>query len=233
LELSRKFVEGKILNCRTLLRRNSEPPPEETLRRLKELANDASKADAEESLLGLEGTAARLYFEGLGTLLKPRSGADAAFDFNGRNRRPPRDPVNALLSFAYALLVKDVRLALTAVGFDCTMGFYHKPRPGRPALALDLMEEFRPLVADSVVLSAVNTEVVQAQDFTRAGGGVSLGDKARKSFIAAYERRMEQEITHPIFGYQVSYRRILEVQARLLARVVSGELPEYPGFRTR
>lgn len=233
LPVAREIVAGKILNGRTLLRRNAEDLPEPTLRHLKQLADAAASCTSEEALLGLEGTAARVYFEAFGRLLSPRSGTAGTFDFNGRNRRPPRDPVNALLSLAYALLAKDARLALLAVGFDPTVGFYHRPRPGRPALALDLMEEFRPLVADSVVLTAVNTDAVQASHFVRAAGAVALTDAGRRAFLAAYERRMDQQITHPIFGYTLSYRRVLEVQARLLARTVTGELLRYPSFRTR
>jgi CRISPR-associated endonuclease Cas1 len=168
-------------------------------------------------------------------LLRPRSGdgGASAFDFEGRNRRPPRDPVNALLSFGYALLTKDCRIALRTVGFDPMVGLYHRPRQGKPALALDLMEEFRPLVVDSTVLSVVNTEEVQGGDFIRAAGSYTLTDGARRAFIGAYERRMETEIKHPLFGYTVSYRRVLEVQARLLARTVLGELEAYPSFKTR
>jgi CRISPR-associated protein Cas1 len=113
------------------------------------------------------------------------------------------------------------------------VGFFHRPRPGRPALALDLMEEFRPLVADSTVLTAINTEVVQSSHFVRAAGAVALTDAGRRAFLGAYERRMDQQITHPIFGYTLSYRRVLEVQARLLARTLTGELTQYPSFRTR
>lgn len=113
------------------------------------------------------------------------------------------------------------------------VGFFHRPRAGRPALALDLMEEFRPLIADSVVLSVVNTEEVTADDFVRAAGAVALQDRGRKAFLAAYERRMAQEVTHHRYGYTISYRRVLAVQARLLARTVQGELGTYPSFRTR
>jgi CRISPR-associated protein Cas1 len=233
LRLARAFVRGKILNCRTLLRRNAPEEPAAALARLKDYAADARRAASLESLLGIEGMAARIYFGVLAALLAPRSGGGAAFDFEGRNRRPPRDPVNALLSFAYALLVRDARIALLAAGFDPTVGFLHQPRPGRPALALDLMEEFRPLVADSVVLTAINTEIVQAGDFVHAAGAVALNERGRKAFLGAYERRLQQEITHPIFGYRVSYRRVLEVQARLLARALTGELADYPSFLTR
>lgn len=237
LTLVRPLVAGKILNGRTLLRRNVAAEAREslapTLLALKQRAAEAERAESEAQLLGLEGDAARLYFGALAGLLRPRSGARTEFDFHGRNRRPPRDPVNALLSFAYALLVKDVRIALSGVGFDPMVGFFHRPRAGRPSLALDLMEEFRPLLGDSVVLSVINTEEVTADDFVRAAGGVALTERGRKAFLAAYERRLAQEVTHPRYGYTLSYRRVLAVQARLLARAVQGELPTYPSFRTR
>jgi CRISPR-associated protein Cas1 len=226
-------VVGKILNGRTLLRRNADAAAKGVLAELKQLADRAEEAPSEESLLGFEGSAARAYFAAFAELLAPRSGERSAFDFHARNRRPPRDPVNALLSLGYALLSKDARIALTAVGFDATVGFYHRPRHGRPALALDLMEEFRTLIVDSTVLSAINTEVVREAHFIRAAGGCALTDAGRKAFLGAYERRMDQEVTHPLFGYTLSYRRILEVQARLLSRVVTGELDRYPSFRTR
>jgi CRISPR-associated protein Cas1 len=155
------------------------------------------------------------------------------FDFQGRNRRPPTDPVNALLSLAYSLLVKDCTVALLAVGFDPWMGFYHQPRPGRPSLALDLMEEFRPLIAESAVLTAINTRMVGPLDFVRAGNAVNLSPTGRKRFFHAYETRMNHLIVHPVFDYKVSYRRALELQARLLARVLEGEIPHYIPFLTR
>jgi CRISPR-associated protein Cas1 len=232
LPIARAMVTGKILNARTLLRRNSEEAPEAVLRALKGLAADAESAGAEDTLLGLEGTAARHYFGAFANLLRPRSG-EHSFHLDGRNRRPPRDPVNALLSFAYALLVKDARIALCAVGLDPMVGLFHRIRPGRPSLALDLMEEFRPLIADSVVLTAINTEVIRPEHFVRATGAVALTERGRRAMLAAYERRMDQVVGHPIFGYSISYRRILEVQARLLARTLNGELATYPSFRTR
>ena len=155
------------------------------------------------------------------------------FDFDGRNRRPPRDPMNALLSFLYALLTKDWTRALLVAGLDPLLGYYHQPRFGRPALALDLMEEFRPLVADSAVLQILNTGVVTPDDFARTGGAAALLPPARKRVIYAYERRMDQLVTHPVFGYRISYRRILEVQARPFGRFLLGEIDEYPEFRTR
>lgn len=133
----------------------------------------------------------------------------------------------------YALLVKDVGLAVVAVGLEPLLGFLHQPRYGRPPLALDLMEEMRPLCADSVVITALNTSVVTQEDFVFGANRCGLRDPGRKRLIEAYERRMDQLVTHPLFGYRISYRRVLEVQARLLSRVILGEIADYPAFRTR
>lgn len=233
LGLAKSFVAAKIQNARTLLRRHAGPEANDRLAALKQSIRDTEEVTALESLLGIEGMAAKLYFEGLSGLISPRSGASPAFDFEGRNRRPPKDPVNAMLSFAYAILVKDVRVALASVGLDPMVGFLHQVRPGRPALALDMMEEFRPLLADSAVLTAINTGVVKPDDFVRAAGAVAMTDQGRKALLGTYARRMEQEVTHPLFGYQVSYRQVLRIQARLLARAITGEIPHYPGFVTR
>ncbi len=231
LGLARGFVASKILNCRTLLRRNNPEVSETALSELKQLARKARDAERADSLLGIEGTAARIYFAEFAGMLKGEASTD--FDLEGRNRRPPRDPVNALLSFCYSLLAKELLIATTTVGLDSMLGFYHQPHFGRHALALDLMEEFRPIIADSVVISALNTNVVQSDDFVRAAGSVSLTAPARKRLILAFERRMDQLVTHPIFDYRVSYRRVLEVQARLLSRMLLGELDSYPEFRVR
>ncbi len=229
LDFARRFVVGKIKNSRTLLRRHLPDDPDHRLDHLAEFAHDAERAPTAETLLGVEGMAAKTYFGGFARLLK----GDAEFDFNGRNRRPPTDPCNALLSFVYALLVRQVTVTLQSVGFEPLLGFYHRPRYGRPSLALDLAEEFRPIVADSVVLTLINNGEVAPASFLRRAGAIALTDAGRKAVIAAFERRLETEITHPIFEYRVSYRRILEVQARLLARVLLGELAEYPSFCTR
>lgn len=227
--LARTFVAAKIRNQRTMLRRNALGVEGLVLNELEGLAKKAEGADNVPSLLGLEGTAARYYFGAFTRMLK----SETSFEIDGRNRRPPRDPVNAMLSLSYALLVKDVALALVAVGLEPLLGFLHQPRYGRPALALDLMEEMRPLLGDSAVITALNTGVVTAEDFLLGATGCALKAPGRKRFIESYERRMDQLVTHPIFGYRVSYRRILEVQARLLSRVLLGEIPEYPAFRTR
>lgn len=231
LGLARNAVVSKILNCRTMLRRNMEQSDETVLFELKQLARKARAATSLPSLLGYEGSAARAYFGAFGGMLKGTLGS--VFDFDGRNRRPPRDPVNALLSLAYALLSKDLTLALAASGLDPLLGFYHQPRFGRPALALDLMEEFRPIIADSVVINAINTAVVGERDFLRAAGACALTIDGRKRFILAYERRMDELVTHPMFGYRISYRRVLEVQARLFGKRFIGELDSVPPFRTR
>ena len=233
LALAREMIAAKIDNCRTLLMRNHrdlQPAVAAELRRCSKAAGNAKEMS---SLLGIEGMAARSYFSSFDGMLKNNEGESWHFNFNGRNRRPPLDPVNALLSYAYALLVKDITVTLFAVGFDPYLGFYHSIRYGRPSLALDLMEEFRPIVADSVVIWVINNRVLGGRDFVRRGKAVALKDAARKKFISAYERRLDALITHPVFGYRISYRRVLEVQARLLGRYLTGEIAEYPSFRPR
>ncbi len=138
-----------------------------------------------------------------------------------------------MLSLAYSLLTKDCTLAALAVGFDPYLGFYHQPRFGRPALGLDLMEEFRPLIAESTVLTSINNRVITDRDFVRAGQAVNLSAAGRKRFFQMYEQRMSSLINHPLFDYKVSYRRALELQARLLAKTLTGEIPEYLPLLTR
>lgn len=230
LRLARRLVSAKIANQRTIIRRNHEDAGRD-LDRLNDLRDSARRAASAAELLGLEGTAARIYFGRLPELLKNPLGD---FDASGRNRRPPKDPLNAVLSFVYSLLTKDWTIAAATVGFDPFLGFFHRPRFGRPSLALDLMEEFRPIVADSIVLGVINGGTLGPSDFVRRGThGVGLKDHARRAVIGAYERRMDELVTHPVFGYRISYRRVFEVQTRLLARHLMGEIPEYPEFRTR
>lgn len=235
--VARRLVYNKIRNQRRMIARNHVQPDKTVLRELQRHAEAAAVAEDMPTLLGVEGAAARSYFGVFAGMIKTDEASGAAggfsFDFEGRNRRPPRDPVNALLSFAYALLAKDLTIVCATIGFDPFIGFYHQPRFGRPALALDLMEPFRPLIADSVVLAVVNTRMVGLKDFVRSGGAVALSGPGRKAFLHAYSQRMDSLITHPIFGYRISYRRVLEVQARLLARVVSGEVEVLPSFETR
>ena len=235
-----------------MLQRNHVEPPRRALALMKCMQNDAESAESMDQLLGIEGNAARIYFEHFGGMIKvgrdepvdldeEPQGVGASetkskpldFDFSKRNRRPPRDPVNALLSLAYSLLAKDLTIVCQVAGFDPFLGFYHQPRFGRASLALDLMEPFRPLIADSAVLSAINTRMVTAEDFVRTSDAVALTPQGRKKFFRAYEQRMDTLVTHPLFGYRVNYRRILEIQTRLLARVLTGELTTYPVFTTR
>lgn len=230
LVLAKEIVDTKILNARTMLRRNHREGADAAIAELQRLRRRVPQMQTLDSLLGIEGSAARVYFSHFSGMLK---GSAVRFDFTGRNRRPPRDPVNALLSFAYSLLVKDLTCVLLATGFDPYLGFYHQPKYGRPALALDLAEEFRPILADSTVIQVLNTGILKEDDFVQRGPACSLSESGRKKFIAAYERRMDTEIKHPIFGYSLSYRRVLFVQARLLSRYLMGELPSYPGFVTR
>lgn len=233
LAMAKAFVKAKVANQRTLLRRNGEPAAAD----LDELARCLERAEQQTgigALLGVEGTAAAVYFRAFGTMLRPRGdAAPGTFDFVNRNRRPPRDPINALLSFGYAMLAKECTVALIAAGLDPYWGFFHRPRHGRPALALDLMEEFRPLIVDSAILTAVNTGMVSGGQFVVTAAGCSLNDAGRKAYIRTYEGRLDQLATHPIFGYRCSWRRLLAVQAQLLARTVRGDIPDYPGITTR
>ena len=246
LSLARQFVHGKIRNHRTLLMRNHLEPSAAMIGKLKRASEDALVATSIEELLGIEGAAASQYFQQFNGMVKveddlpglemPSNNAkQLAFNFNftNRNRRPPTDPVNAMLSLAYSMLAKDCTLAALAVGFDPYLGFYHQPRFGRPALGLDLMEEFRPLIAESTVLSCINNRVVTEKDFVRAGQAVNLTVPGRKRFFQTYEQRMSSLITHPLFDYKVSYRRALELQARLLAKTLTGEISEYIPLMTR
>jgi CRISPR-associated protein Cas1 len=232
LRLARAFVAGKIRNCRTLLRRNARELPDGVLHRLAESRRRAERAVMIERLLGIEGTAAREYFGNFARMFK-LDGDAPTFEFAERNRRPPRDPVNALLSFLYTMLVKDMVATLVGVGFDPYLGFYHQPKYGRPALALDLMEEFRPLVADSVAVGMINNGELRPSDFIARAGAVAMTDSGRRRVIEAYERRMDTLVIHPKFGYAISYRRVFEVQARLLGRFLTGEIAAYPPFCTR
>ena len=234
LAFAQSIVSGKIRNQRTLLRRNSRDLPEGLLHRLAETRRRAQQAITLEQLLGIEGNAARDYFANFSLMFKADDGTPTTtFHFETRNRRPPRDPVNALLSFLYSLLVKDLVATLVGIGFDPYLGFYHQPRYGRPALALDLMEEFRPLVADSVAISLINNGEIRPNDFISRATACALTESGRKRVIEAYERRLDTLVTHPIFGYAISYRRVFEVQARLLSRLLQGEIPQYPSFCTR
>jgi CRISPR-associated endonuclease Cas1/CRISPR-associated protein Cas4 len=232
LAIARCMVAGKIHNQRVLLRRNVKGDRTDLLRRMKDARQGALAAGAAVTLLGYEGTAAKNYFGSFARMLGQEELAER-FEANGRNRRPPRDPVNALLSFAYAMLARECTTVLHRVGLDPFVGVYHRLRPGRAALALDLMEEFRPIIADSVVLRVVNTGVVQPDDFLERSTGVRLRDAGRRKFIRAFEERMAETVRHPRFDTSLAYRRILEVQARLLSKAMMREIASYPAFVVR
>ena len=237
LAFARSLIVAKIKNSRVFLRRNfkagDEADRDAAIEALSRLADRAAYAPSESELLGLEGEAAARYFRLFTTMFGDAARDFPEFAFDKRTRRPPADPVNAVLSLGYTLLTRTWLTVLSAVGFDPYLAFYHRPRFGRPALALDMMEPFRSILADSTVIQVINNGEVKPDGFVAAGAAVNLKPHARRAFIAAYERRLEQEVTHPVFGYRVSMRRLLEVQARLLARYLDGEIDDYPHYLVR
>jgi CRISPR-associated protein Cas1 len=219
LQLAREVIRAKIHNQRVMLMRNGDVP-DRVLSLMAGFRDATGSAREITELLGIEGSAAALYFEQFESMLKQRD--DWKFDWRGRNRRPPRDPVNALLSLGYSMLAKELTGVCYSVGLDPFLGFMHQPRYGRPALALDLMEEFRPLIADSVAISLINRGELGPEDFIRSANGTFLNDKGRRPFWEAWFRRLDTEVSHPEFEYKMAYRRMLEVQARQLWRFVRG-----------
>lgn len=237
LTLSKAVIRAKLTNQRALLMRSlrgdgDRGSDEPAARGLAELLRRLDDAASVETVLGLEGQGAALYFGEFGRFLKAQP-PGRGFDFTVRNRRPPRDPVNSLLSFAYAMLTKDCFAAVCTVGFDPYKGFFHSNRHGKPSLALDLMEEFRPVIADSVVLTLVNNEMLTPDDFLVWRDACQLTEAGRRKFFQAYEQRKATVVTHPLYGYRMSYSRMLEVQARMLAAYVRGSVPAYTGFTVR
>lgn len=234
LPIARAIVAGKIFNQRTLLRRNLLERDARLIGRLALYVRQARYARDAASLLGTEGIAAREYFDAFPRLFRGAGAwAGVLFREQGRNRRPPSDAVNAVLSFLYAMLTKECVVVVHAVGFEAFRGVYHTPKYGKPALALDLCEEFRPLIADSVCVTLFNQGELGPGDFVTRARGVALTPSGRRIVIAGYERRLGQTVTHPIFGYTISYRRIIELQARVLRAVILGELASYRPFSTR
>lgn len=222
-------VRAKLANQRALLLRNGRGPARDAAvraiaERIRRRHRDAPADLA--AVLGWEGEGASHYFAAFSSMLK--TGELPEFGFSSRNRRPPRDPINALLSFAYALLAKECLVALWAEGLDPWWGLFHQPRHGRPALALDLMDPFRPVVADSVVLTAINTGMVGASDFVANANGCALQPAGRKAFLRAWEQRLDSLYTHPAFDYRCSWRTVIRIQARLLGRWLRGDIPDLP-----
>ncbi len=239
LSIARNFVAGKIQNARQVVLRGSrEAKTDSDGTALRETADVLGRAvmrlptcDNLDALRGIEGESARNYFSTFNHMVR---GDRETFALNGRNRRPPRDPINALLSFLYAMLMTDCVAAAEGVGLDPQMGFLHALRPGRAALALDLMEELRSVLADRLALTLINRRQVSAKDFVdRPGGAVHLGDDGRKEVITAYQKRKQEEITHPTLDQKMPMGLVPHIQARLLARVLRGDMEEYVPFLYR
>lgn len=224
-------MSSKIAGQATVLWRRGGQA--EVVRRLRELSRAATSAASLPLLLGFEGDAAAAYFRRFLTMLAPSVIEAEHLTFPGRVRRPATDPLNAALNYAYALLLADAVRAVMACGLDPHHGFLHSSGRNKPALALDLAEEFRAAIADSVVVSAFNNCELHRHDFSATLGSTSLRDKGRKTLIAAYERRITSTFRHPTFGYELTWRRAMEVQARLVLGVLDGSMPRYVGIRTR
>jgi len=234
--IAKAFVLGKIFNCRTSLQRvlrdhpqiNGAEVVQTAILHLSALLNEVKEQNDLNVIRGSEGHAAQTYFSVLDHLITTQK---EDFYFRGRNRRPPRDNLNALLSFVYTLLLHDIMAALESVGLDPAVGFLHRDRPGRPSLALDMMEEFRPLIADRLVLALVNMRQVQQNGFTKTEvGGVVMDDETRKTVLVAYQKRKQEEITHPFLEEQIPLGILFFAQALLLARFLRKDLDGYPPF---
>ena len=234
LELARAVTVAKISNQRTLLMRNHANLPSRVAADLQDSVEAATKASSMDELRGHEGNAAAIYFANFAGMFKQGVQEIAAtFNANGRQRRPPPDPVNSVLSFAYSMITNECVAALRLASLEPTIGALHSTRPGRPALALDLVEPFRPLIADSVAVSAFNRGELTEGHFHISAAGCALTDSGRKAFFDAYGRRMDVEVTHPVFEYRLSYRRMLMLHARLIAAWLLGEVPTLAFLTTR
>lgn len=232
LDFAKEIVKAKGKNQRTLLRRNGDSVKDRDLIEMKRIIDSVDDIHALDVLLSAEGNIARLYFSNFSSMLK-NSELASLFDNDGRTRRPPKDPVNALLSFGYALLTKECVIALHTVGLDPYWGLYHQPKHGKPALALDLMEEFRAVIVDSVVITVINNGIISREDFLIGKNACLLKNTGRKVFIKAFESRMDAIFTHPVFGYRISWRQAIRVQARFLVRWLRREVPKYQGVEVR
>jgi CRISP-associated protein Cas1 len=249
-ELAQRFVIGKLSNQRQRLQRYNRTRQDAEVSRtikqqtsllgslatlsvdqlpgMKPLATGDHRIEgtALETILGMEGAGSAAYFRCFGKLLSdPKH-----WPFSGRVKRPPTDPVNSLLSFGYSLLANKVASAVQLVGFDHFVGYLHSSFYGRPSLALDIMEEFRPVIVDSVVLTLLNNRMLTPNDFVIELGAYRLKDEKRKVFFTKFEEWLSEEVSHPVFGYKTTYRRCIELQGRLLAKCVTGEIEEYPPF---
>jgi len=235
-DIAANIVAGKLANCRVVMNRAVRDHGERTdacaikgaSAAIDRLIDGLPRADDGDAVRGIEGMAAAEYFGVFNHLIVDQK---EEFSFHDRNRRPPLDPVNALLSFVYTLLTHDVRSALETVGLDPAVGFLHRDRPGRPGLALDLMEEFRPVIADRLVLSLINRRQVEPKGFKRAeNGAVVMDDATRKVVLVEYQNRKQDEVEHPYIGEKVPVGLLFFVQANLMARYIRGDIDGYPPF---
>lgn len=235
LKIARPIIAAKVANYRNLLQRHQRNHPETTSDSIDSAAailgnrlNDIEKVMTLDGLRGYEGECANIYFSVLSSLIVAQQ---EDFLFTQRSKRPPLDPTNALLSFLYAILANDVRSAVETVGLDPQVGFLHQLRSGRPSLALDIMEEFRAYLGDRIVLNLINLKQVTKKDFEiRESGKVRMSDDARKTVLTAYQKRKQEEITHPFLGEKMTIGLLPHIQAQLLARYIRGDIPEYPPF---
>lgn len=231
LELARALVSAKIMNQRTLLMRNHASLPQSVAADLAREAEQARAAETLDGVRGHEGQAAAIYFANFAGMFKGALAAE--FDANGRQRRPPPDPINACLSLAYTMLMHECVAGLRVARLEPSIGGFHISKPGRPALALDLMEPFRPLIADSVAVATFNRGELTEGHFLRTSAGCALTNDGRKAFFTAYGRRMDTEVKHPIFEYRLSYRRMIVLHARMIAAWLVGEVPTLAFLTTR
>lgn len=235
LSIARPIIAAKVTNYRSLLQRHqrnhADDCPAEVVSAASAMGNRLSEIERSQSLdelRGHEGECATIYFGVLSALIVEQRDD---FDFQQRSKRPPLDPANALLSFLYAILANDVRSAVETVGLDPQVGFLHQLRPGRPSLALDLMEEFRAYLGDRIMLNLINLKQVTKKDFEiREGGEVRMSDEARKTLLTAYQKRKQEEITHPFLNEKMTIGLLPHIQAQLLARYIRGDIKEYPPF---
>lgn len=235
-DVAKAVVLAKVANCRVVVQRAVREKSGEAdnqqmqwvTRRLSHLLTEVSAAITVDEIRGHEGDAARVYFSVFDELI---TASKDEFCFQGRNRRPPLDNVNAILSFVYTLLTHDIAGALEAVGLDPAVGYLHRDRPGRPSLALDLLEELRPVIADRLVLSLINRRQIRGSGFRKTeSGAVVMDDATRKEVLVAYQNRKQEEIQHPFLGERVAFGLVPHVQALLLSRFIRGDLDGYPAF---
>lgn len=232
VKLTKEVIRAKVSNQRTFLRRNGGTN-RETLKELKAVIHEITQADTVDRIRGLEGYAARIYMSHFLDMIKVPVEVDGKSIMEGRNRRPPKDPVNALLSWGYSLVVRDVTVAVSSVGLDPYFGFFHSMESGRPALTLDLVEPYRTLIGDSLAVRLLNTKEIKIEDFYWGPDSCILKPNGRRKYFAAFEQRMGETITHPVFGYRLTYRRMIELDARLLGQYLMGDIPEYRALMTR